>query len=383
MRKRQGGQPINVSVIMPCLNEEETIGVCIKKTLRVFKKHQIKGEIIVADNGSTDNSVKIAQSLGAKVVFQSQKGYGSAYRKGFAAAQGKYLIMGDSDNTYDFRQISRFLKPLEQGYDLAIGSRFQGKIAPGAMSWSHRYLGNPLLSGILRFFFKTNISDAHCGMRGLTKKAYRKMKLKTTGMEFASEMIIKAIKNNLRITEVPVDYYPRKGDSKLRSLPDAWRHLRFMLLYSPTYLFLLPGGIIFLFGLGLTLILLPGPLYLFGRGFDTHTMILGSLLTITGFQIINIGMYAKIYAYTSRLEESRTVKTLLRFFNLEAGLILSGLTFLTGLLINSYIFFTWAQTGFGGLDEVRPAILALTLMVIGLQGIFSSFFLSILGIKRE
>jgi glycosyltransferase involved in cell wall biosynthesis len=382
MRKGQAA-PLIVSVVLPTLNEESTVAICVKKAFKALKKAKIRGEVIVVDNGSTDNSAKVAKAAGAKVVSQPQKGYGNALMKGFKTSVGQYILMADADNTYDLAKINQLIKPLQQGYDLVIGSRFKGKMAPGSMPWSHRYIGNPILSALLRLFFGAKISDAHCGMRAFSRSAFKKMKLRTTGMEFASEMIIRAVKSNLKITEVPVGYHLRAGKSKLHSIPDAWRHLRFMLLYSPTYLFLIPGIILFSFGLVSLILVLPGPFFVLGHGFDIHFMIGASLLTITGFQIINVGMFAKVYAFTSGLEEeSRSVEILLRFFNLEKGLFLSGLAFLVGFLTNAYIFLSWAESGFGTLDAIRPAILALTLMVIGLQGIFSSFFFSILGIKK-
>ncbi len=237
---------IEVSVVMPCLNEEKTIGACIKKILQVFEQQNISGEVVVADNGSTDNSAAIAQSLGVRVVHQPVRGYGSAYLAGIAVAKGKYIVIGDSDNTYDFSHLLRFIEPLREGYDLVIGSRFKGAIKKGAMPWSHRYIGNPMLSKILNTLFHANVSDVYCGMRALTRAAYAKMQLQATGMEFALEMVIKAIKNKLNIAEVPITYHPREGESKLHPLRDAWRSLRFMMLYSPTHLFLIPGCFLFL-----------------------------------------------------------------------------------------------------------------------------------------
>ena len=233
---------IEVSVVMPCLNEEATVGACIEKAHRTLKRLGLRGEVIVADNGSTDASVPIAESLGARVVHQPIRGYGAAYQAGIQAARGKYILIGDSDDTYDFTDLERFITPLRNGYDFVMGSRFKGEILKGAMSWSHRTIGNPILSGILRWFFHTSISDAHCGMRAFTREAYEVMQLQTTGMEFASEMVIKVVQADLKLCEVPITYYPRQGESKLNSFRDAWRHLRFMLLLSPTHLFVLPGG---------------------------------------------------------------------------------------------------------------------------------------------
>jgi glycosyltransferase involved in cell wall biosynthesis len=229
MKPFQEMTEIEVSVVMPCLNEEKTICSCIEKAQHAMEGLSIKGEIIVADNGSTDGSVAIAENLGAKVAYQHIRGYGTAYRAGIQAARAKYIVMGDSDDTYDFADLEPFITPLRKGYDMVIGSRFKGEILPGAMSWSHRYVGNPILSGMLRWLFHASISDAHCGMRSLTREAYDRMQLQTTGMEYASEMVIKAVQLGLKIYEVPIIYYPRQGESKLNSFRDAWRHLRFML----------------------------------------------------------------------------------------------------------------------------------------------------------
>src|SRR3989344_3265046 len=290
-----------ISIVMPCLNEEAGIRASIKKAKLAINKHKLSAEIIVSDNGSTDNSVKIAKKLDAKVVFQKKKGYGNAYIRGFSAAKGKYFVMGDSDDTYDFREIHKFIKPLRNGFDVVMGSRFEGKILDGAMTWSHRYIGNPILSGMLRIMFGTSVTDSHCGMRSFTKEAYKKMELKTPGMEFASEMVVKALYHKLKIIEVPITYHPRKGESKLLGMKDAWRHLRFMFMYSPNYLFLFPGA--FLFGTGFLsmLALLTGPYFLFNHGFDLHALVLASLLTILGFQIVISGFYAKIFAFTQHL----------------------------------------------------------------------------------
>jgi len=288
---------------MPCLNEEETIGICIKKAKAALKEMGVRGEIIVADNGSTDASVEIAQSLGAKVVHQPIRGYGAAYLAGISAAKGKYIVIGDSDDTYDFSEIEKFVQPLKDGSDLVMGSRFSGEILSGAMPWLHQYIGNPVLTGILNILFKASVSDAHCGMRAFTKEAYEKMNLQTTGMEFASEIVIKAAKAGLKITEVPITYYPRKGESKLNSFRDGWRHLRFMLLYSPTYLFLIPGFILFLIGFIGTLLILPGPFKIGGHAYDVHVMTVTSLFTILGFQVVLLGLYARTYALLSGLEK--------------------------------------------------------------------------------
>ena len=377
-------ESIKVSVVMPCLNEVETIGKCIQKAQAALKKMGVLSEIIVADNGSTDDSVEIAKSLGAKVVHQPVRGYGAAYLAGMEAAQGNYIVIGDSDDTYDFSELDKFVQPLREGFDLVMGSRLKGNILPAAMPWLHRYIGNPILTGILNFLFKAGVSDSHCGMRAFTKEAYEKMQLRTTGMEFASEMVIKAAKAKLKIAEIPITYYPREGESKLRSFRDGWRHLRFMLLYSPTHLFLIPGFILFLLGIIVTLLLLPGPLKIGGRSYDVHVMTLTSLLALLGFQVILLGLYARTYAILSGLEhKDKLIEWMWKHFSLEKGLLIGVASFASGFIVDAWIAYKWVKSGFGALDEVRTALFALLLMALGAQTVFSSFFLSILGIRTE
>lgn len=374
---------IEVSIVMPCLNEEETIGICIEKCKKVFKEKNIAGEIVVSDNGSTDRSIEIAASLGARVVHQPEKGYGSAYRKGIEAAEGKYIIMGDSDDTYEFLEIERFVNPLREGYDFVIGSRFKGTILPGAMPWANRYIGNPILSGMLRLFFHTDISDSHCGIRGFTKEAYRKMNLKTTGMEFASEMVMRALKTKLKIKEIPITYHPRLGESKLNSFRDAWRHIRFMLLYSPNYLFLVPGLFLMFLGIIAQISILFGMIRIHGEAFDAHMMVLASMCSILGFQIGNLGLCAKTYAFSEGFEEnSRVLAVFYRFFRLEHGILLGFFIFLIGFIMDFYIMIKWINFKFGPIGEVKLAILALTFIIIGIQTVFSSFFLSMMVIDK-
>lgn len=374
---------MEVSIVMPCLNEEATIGSCIIKAKKGLQSAGVSGEIVVVDNGSTDRSVDNARQLGARVVFEANKGYGNAYKKGFAEAHGQYLIMGDSDDTYDFSEIRPFIDALKKGADLVVGTRLKGKILPGAMPPLHRYFGTPLLAWLLNLFFKTGISDPNCGLRGLTKDAFLKMHLQSGGMEFASEMIINAAREKLKIKEVPITYYPRRGESKLRTFHDGWRHLRFMLFYSPTYLFLLPGALISLAGLFFLIAILPGTFSFGGLKFDIHYMVLGSALSTLGSQILTIGLFAKCYAYTEGYEvEDRFINFFLKHFTLERGLYLGGLLFLIGLIWNIFILVKWINSGFGALAEIRPALFALSLVVLGVQAIFSSFFISILLLKK-
>lgn len=372
---------VELSVVLPCLNEEESIGICIEKIKKVFADNAIAGEIIVVDNGSTDTSAEIAEKAGAKVISEKQKGYGSALRRGIEVSSGKFVIMGDADDTYDFFEIPKILIKLKEGYDLVMGSRFKGKMMPGSMTWSHRYIGNPILSGMLRVFFGGSVSDSHCGLRGFSKEAYKKMGLHTEGMEFASEMVIHSLKKKLKIAEVPITYHPRKGESKLSSFRDAWRHIRFMLLYSPDYLFLLPGGILFILAFLMTLRFLFGPIWFGGRNWDIHVMVFTSILALVGWQIFTIGFSAKAYAYQIGLEESAFSNWLAKTITLEKA-ILFGVVFLffgVGLIV--YIIYAWALSGFGELHQIKTGILALLILAIGLQTIFSAFLMSMLQIK--
>jgi glycosyltransferase involved in cell wall biosynthesis len=377
-------EPIEVSVVLPCLNEEQTIGECVNKIKEVFAREGIKGEIIVADNGSLDRSAEIARSLGAVVVFESQRGYGAAYLRGLKEAKGKYIVIGDSDNTYDFFDIPKFLTALKQGCDFVIGSRFKGRILKGAMSWSHRYIGNPILSGICRVFFHTRLSDIHCGMRAFTFEAYRRMQLMTSGMEFATEMVVSALMNNLKIQEIPINYHLRKGESKLMPLADAWRHIRFMLLFCPVWLYFVPGMTGFILGMGGLLILARGPFLFLGHYWDIHVMVLTSIVCILSYQVLHLGVYAHTYALRQGfLKYDRLTLFFKRHFNLERGILLGGFFFIFGLGINAFIFIEWLQKHFGALYRIRESILAMTLIVIGLQTVFSSFFISLLFVERK
>lgn len=376
-----------VSVVMPCLNEEETVGPCVQRAWEGIKRLGLPGEVVVADNGSTDRSVEIAQSLGARVVHQPIKGYGSAYQKGIEEAKGDFIVIGDSDLSYDFLDIPRFVSPLMEGFDLVMGTRLKGKISPGAMPWLHRWIGNPVLSGILNLLFRTGISDAHCGMRAFTKKAWERLSLRSRGMEFASEMVIQAGKKKLKITEIPITLYPdgRTGRPHLKSFQDGWRHLRLMLLLSPSALFVIPG--LFLLLIGLILMIIPsfGIVYFYGIGLDVHTMVLGSLLSIQGFGIFTMGIFSRLYATLEGFDESNFVRRLLSFFSLNKGLLIGLLIVFVGLFFNLLVVYRWASHNFI-LDnnlQLRPALWGLTLMVLGIQTIFATFFMSFLLIKEE
>ena len=373
-----------VSVVMPCLNEEETIGECIRKAQQAFREHHLRGEVVVCDNGSQDRSVDISRQLGARVVFQNKKGYGNAYLKGIREAHGRYIVMGDSDNTYDFSALLPFIEPLRQGYDMVMGSRLRGTILPGAMPWLHRYIGNPFLSRFLNVLFKTGISDSHCGMRSFTREAFEKMKLMTPGMEYASEMVIKASRAGLKIAEVPITYYPRKGTSKLHSFHDGWRHIRFMLMYSPTHLFLVPGFLVLLVGLLLLIALYPGPIWTPWHTFDVHFMVLGSVLAILGYQIINLGLFAKAISFTRDfVVRDEFILRFYQAFTLEKGIYLGLALLLIGLVLNGLVLYNWLKANFGPLQQMREALVGMTFIILGFQTIFSSFLLSMVRIKED
>ncbi len=380
---------VKISVVMPALNEEKTIGTCIRKAKNTFKKHNIKNfEIVIADNGSTDKTVQIAKREGARIVFQPKRGYGNAYMKGIESARGDYIIIGDSDDSYDFTDVMRFLNPLiNEGYDMVMGTRFKGgKIMRGAMPWHHKYIGNPVLSGILNIFFRTGVSDAHCGMRSFTKKAYKQMNLKMPGMEFASEMVINAARAGLKIKEIPITLYKdgRGGKaSHLHSLRDGWRHLRLMLLYSPTWLFFIPGITLFILGI-LTFIFVQIGFPIMGHPLGKHFSSLGILLVILGTQIITLGIYAKIYSYNKKVDTNdRFIKKFFHIFKLERGIFFGTACIIVGLLMDALILFKWINEGFGALEEFNTALIASALIVIGFQIIFGSFFIGLIKMEKE
>lgn len=377
-------KPVEISIVLPCLNEEDAIGGCIDSIQQVIATKHLSAEILVVDNASTDRSAEIARAHGARVVYQAARGYGNAYLKGFAEARGKYIVMADADNTYDFNEIGAFTEPLRQGYDLVMGNRFSGRMAKGAMTWSHRYIGNPILSGMLNAFFHTGVRDAHCGMRAFTADAVERMHLRTGGMEFASEMVINAAKARLKITQRPIAYRPRIGDSKLHTVRDGWRHLRFMLLYSPTHLFLVPGILLMLVGMTILTAIVLGPVHVLGRMWDFHTMALASVVAMIGLQTILFGISARFFSLTEHLdgEQDRLLRWLSKHFTLELGLWIGAVLFVGGFVIDAAILVKWVGEGMGPLAEIRPAIYATTLLAMGTQIIFGSFFLSFLQFRK-
>jgi glycosyltransferase involved in cell wall biosynthesis len=371
----------DVSVVIPCLNEAQTIERCVQSVLAVFEEHGIRGEVIVADNGSTDGSPELAEQAGARVVREPRRGYGSAYLAGFGAARGDRIVMADADLTYDFAEIPRFLEKIDQGAELVIGNRM-ANIQPGAMPWLHRYVGNPVLTGILNLFFKTGVDDAHCGMRALRRDVLPRLDLRTTGMEFASEMVIRAAKEELEIAQLPIEYHPREGESKLSTWRDGWRHLRFLLVHSPTYLFLLPGALLTLVG-SLVLLTVLARVNVFGRQWDVHAMIAGAMLTIVGTQVIALGLCARAYGVYVLGEADALFERWRSRFRLEHGLLAGAILFTTGLVVGGVIVGKWIQRGGGELSEARLGLLGATLVIVGIQVFFSSFLLSILGLRRS
>jgi glycosyltransferase involved in cell wall biosynthesis len=381
---------LEVSIVIPCLNEAETITDCVKEAREALQEAEIFGEIIVADNGSTDGSQALAELAGASVVNVREKGYGSALLGGIAQAQGTYILMGDADGSYNFRELGRFMGHLRSGDDLVMGCRMPkggGQIKPGAMPWLHRRLGNPVLTGIGKLFFKTPIDDFHCGLRAFRADTIRALNLRTTGMEFASEMVVKATLANCKVSQIPVTLSPDKRSRKphLRSWRDGWRHLRFLLLYSPRWLFLYPGIFLFLVGLLGFTALLPGPLKLGTVTFDTNTLLLSSLAIIVGFQVINLYIFAKAYAASvGLLPPDPKIKKLLDGKPAEWGILIGMLFILGGIGLIVYALLTWQSTGFGQLsypDSLRIIIPGVTAIGVGVQFSFGGFILAVLGIK--
>jgi glycosyltransferase involved in cell wall biosynthesis len=370
-----------VSVVIPCLNEAENIEACVTAALEAIVRMGVQGEVVVADNNSEDDSVRLAEAAGARVVVEPRRGYGSAYLAGFAASRGRYIVMADADLTYDFKEIPRFVAELEAGAELVMGDRMDN-IQPGAMPWLHQYIGNPILTGLLNLFFRTGINDAHCGMRALRRDVLPRLDLRTTGMEFASEMVIRASKENLKIAEFPIEYHPRGGESKLSSFRDGWRHLRFLLVHSPTYLFILPGAVAAGLG-GLFLVLVESGLELFGRPWGVHAIIGGALLMIVGTQILALGLCAHAYGTYFMGARDPWFDRMRTRFRLEHGLALGGLFVAAGLAVGGFILATWISHGFGSLADERLAVVAAAAIIVGIQIFFSSFLLSILGLRRN
>jgi len=374
---------LRISVVIPCLNEERSIAGCVDEALEGLAALGAKGEVVVADNGSTDRSVGLATEHGARVVQVSAKGYGSALRGGVAAADGEQIVAGDADGQHDFRELGRFVEKLDEGFDLVVGNRFGGVIAPGAMSWSHRYIGNPMLSGLLRLLFHPRVHDAQCGMRAFTRSSFQKMDTRTTGFELCPEMVVKAVRQHLRIGEVPITVRADARDRPphLRTIPDGWRHLSFLLMCAPNYLFIAPGALLFAVGVAIVSWLFVGPQHLGGVPLDTRAELFGLVLASLGFQILSIGLFARVVSYA----EPRRARSLGRFFKslrLEQGLAVAGLLIAVGLGGGITEYVEWAKKGFGVLQDDRAVIFFAMWLVLGVQIGFASFFLSMIGVSR-
>jgi glycosyltransferase involved in cell wall biosynthesis len=380
---------VEVSIVMPCLNEVETLAVCIANARQAIEQGGYPAEIIVADNGSTDGSQLVARELGARVVDVQRKGYGSALIGGIDAAQGRFIVMGDADASYDFAAMAPLIDKLREGYDLVVGNRFLGGIEHGAMPWSHRYFGNPVLTRISSIFFHAPVGDTHCGLRAFTKDAYERMRLRATGMEFASEMVIKAALKGMRITEVPVVLHPdgRSRAPHLRTWRDGWRHLRFMLLFSPRWLFLYPGLALLSGGLVLSALLVVGPLRIGGVRLDIHTLLVAGFVALLGYQLVLFAVFTKLFAIREGFHPPHPMlQTLLRYITLEVGLLTGTLMALGGLVALVLAVASWQSVGFGNLNPsttMREVIPAVVLLALGTQTIFASFFISILSIERD
>lgn len=368
-----------VSVVIPCLDEAETITECVVQARQVLADNGLEGEVIVVDNGSTDGSGDLARAAGANVIAEPRRGYGSAYLAGLAAARGDYIVMVDADLTYDFREIPRFVQELEDGAELVVGNRMRG-LRPGSMSWLSR-VGNPLLSGFLNALHRTNIGDAHCGMRAVRRSVLPLLNMRTVGMEFASEMVIRATRERLDVREIPIELHPRVGESKLAPFRDGWRHLRLILVYNPTFLFLLPGAVMLALGSVITLLVFVQPPI--GRDLQIHSLIVGCLLVVLGVQAIGFGLCARAYGVYFISEQDELFQRLRTRFRLEHGLLAALGIVLAGIVLMAVVVGEWAAAGFGELSEARLALLGATLIVVGAQIFFTSFLLSILGLRRR
>lgn len=383
---------IEVSVVMPCLNEADTIETCILKAQKAFRESGINGEVLIADNGSVDDSVKIAESLGARVIQVKEKGYGNALMGGIEGARGKFIVMGDADDSYDFLETPRFIEKLREGHDLVMGCRLAaggGKVLPKAMPFLHRWWGNPMFSWLARVWFDSPFNDVHCGMRGFTKDFYERLDQRCTGMEFATEMTLKASLSNFNLTEIPITLYPdgrRSHPPHLKTFRDGWRHLRLYLIYTPRWLFLIPGVFLILLGVLGYVVALPR-MTIGGITFDVHTLLFASLFMLCGYQSILFAIFTKIFAMMEGLlPKDPKMDRFFEIVNLEKGLIFSAIALLVGLAFLLVAVNEWRLTGFGELDyaqTMRWVIPGATITALAVQTVFSSFFLSILGMKTK
>jgi hypothetical protein len=374
-----------ITVVIPCLNEEEAVGKVVDQALEGIRRSGRSGEVLVVDNGSTDRSAEVAAAHGARVVTERRRGYGSAYLTGLEEAHGTFIVMGDADETYPLQDLGPFVDRLEQGDDLVIGSRFKGTIHGDAMPFLNRFVGNPILTGMLNVLFGVKVSDAHCGMRALRRDAVAALDLHSTGMEFASEMVFKAYRRNLQVSEIPIDYYPRIGESKLNRFGDAWRHVRFMLLYSPSWLFLVPGSALLFLGVAGMIVLATGPVDVFGRSWQIHTMLGFVALTLIGAQVIQLGVFARTYARVRIGEHDPWLDRIGAHVRLEHGLVVGGLLVVGALAGLIAVGIEWATEGFETLGRAYETALLATMLGLGIQIVFGAFFLALLTmpLRRE
>ncbi len=385
----EASDEIELSVVMPCLNEARTVAICIAKAKGFFERYQVRGEVVIGDNGSSDGSQQLAEEAGARVAQVSQKGYGNALMGGFRAAKGRYIIMGDADDSYDFSSLEGFLEKLREGYQLVMGNRFRGGIDPGAMPLHHRYLGNPVLTGIGRLFFRSSCGDFHCGLRGFHRDILTQLDLRTTGMEFASELVVKSELHGLKICEVPTRLAKdgRGRPPHLNSWRDGWRHLRFLLLYCPRWLYVYPGLAFVSLGLGLMAWLLPGPRHLGGIELDVHTLLCGAGFLILGVQALSFGLFSKLFAISEGLiPPDPALQRKLEKLPLEVGILLGLLFIALGMGGALAAVEVWRAAAYGPLEArqtLRIVIPAVTLTLLGAQTILSSFFLSLLQLGRR
>jgi glycosyltransferase involved in cell wall biosynthesis len=371
---------LDVSVVIPCLDEADSIATCVIGARNALAEGDYVGEVVVVDNGSTDGSGALAAAAGARVIEEPRQGYGNAYLAGLAAAQGRYIVMLDADLTYDAGELPRFIEELERGGDLVLGDRMKG-IQPGAMPWLHQHVGNPMLTGLLNRLFGTDVRDAHCGMRAVRREALPRLDLRTSGMELASEMVIRAAKAGLDIRQFPIEYHPREGESKLSTWRDGWRHLRFLLIHSPKHLFLAPGAAMAALG---TLIMAAvfAQVTFLGHQWDIHALIGGALMLILGTQVIALGLCAMAYGVYFMSERDEWFNRMRARFRLEHGLLMGGAVIVAGLILGGVVVGIWIVNGLGSLAEQKLAVLSATLITVGAEVFFTSFLLSILGLRR-
>ncbi len=370
-----------ISVVIPCLNEEEAVGAVVDQAWEGIRRSARDGEVIVVDNASTDRSAEVAAEHGAIVVREERPGYGSAYLAGLAIARGEYIVMGDADATYPIRDLAPFVDRLAEGDDLVMGSRFEGTIHGEAMPWLNRHVGNPILTGLLNVLFGVKISDAHCGMRAVRSDALPTLDLHSTGMEFASEMVFKAFRRKLRVSEIPIDYYPRVGESKLNRFGDAWRHVKFMLLYSPSWLYFVPGLILLVLGVLGAIALAAGPVTIFGRPWQIHTLFACIAAILLGTQVVQLGIFARAFAASHLGETDRLVEWARGRITLEHGLALGAILLLAGIVTLASIFAAWALDGFGALSHEYATAIGFTLVAVGTQVMLGSFFVGLLTMR--